>query len=43
AKHFPGHGDTAQDSHVGLPVLAHDFERLAQIELPPFQAASCCS
>lgn len=39
AKHFPGHGDTAQDSHVGLPVLAHDFERLAQIELPPFQAA----
>ena len=39
AKHFPGHGDTASDSHLGLPVLPHSRERLEQIELPPFQAA----
>ena len=36
AKHFPGHGDTAVDSHLELPVLPHSPERLAQIELPPF-------
>jgi beta-glucosidase len=39
AKHFPGHGDTATDSHLELPVLPYAEERLAQIELPPFQAA----
>ncbi|HWP40277.1 MAG TPA: beta-N-acetylhexosaminidase [Tepidisphaeraceae bacterium] len=38
-KHFPGHGDTWQDSHLTLPVLDHDLHRLEQIELPPFQAA----
>ena len=39
AKHFPGHGDTASDSHLDLPVLPHDRERLERIELPPFRAA----
>ena len=38
-KHFPGHGDTLQDSHLDLPKLAHTLERLEQIELPPFAAA----
>lgn len=39
AKHFPGHGDTAIDSHLDLPVLPHSLARLAEIELPPFAAA----
>ncbi len=39
AKHFPGHGDTAMDSHLSLPTIPHDLERLQQVELPPFQAA----
>lgn len=39
AKHFPGHGDTQQDSHLALPTLAHDWTRLSGIELLPFQAA----
>ncbi len=39
AKHFPGHGDTAIDSHLELPVIPHDRDRLEQVELPPFQAA----
>jgi beta-N-acetylhexosaminidase len=38
AKHFPGHGDTDTDSHVGLPVVLHDRARLDAVELPPFQA-----
>ncbi|TIC85807.1 glycoside hydrolase [Nocardioides sp. GY 10113] len=38
-KHFPGHGDTAQDSHLTLPVLDADAETLATRELPPFAAA----
>ncbi|HET8732938.1 MAG TPA: beta-N-acetylhexosaminidase, partial [Anaeromyxobacteraceae bacterium] len=38
AKHFPGHGDTSQDSHVALPRLAHSLERLEAVELPPFRA-----
>ncbi|HQR79354.1 MAG TPA: glycoside hydrolase family 3 protein [Actinomycetota bacterium] len=39
AKHFPGHGDTATDSHVGLARVTHSRARLARIDLPPFQAA----
>lgn len=39
AKHFPGHGDTATDSHIGLPVINHDWARLDSVELVPFRAA----
>ena len=39
AKHFPGHGDTASDSHLELPLLPHSRERLEAIELPPFRQA----
>ena len=39
AKHFPGHGDTAVDSHLELPVLPHSTTRLAEVELPPFVEA----
>lgn len=39
AKHFPGHGDTAVDSHLALPVISHSRSRLAAIEFPPFKAA----
>lgn len=39
AKHFPGHGDTAVDSHLALPVLAHSPERLESLELEPFRGA----
>ena len=39
AKHFPGHGDTATDSHSELPVIAADRKRLDAVELPPFRAA----
>ena len=38
AKHFPGHGDTSQDSHLVLPRLPHSLERLEAVELPPFTA-----
>lgn len=38
-KHFPGHGDTDTDSHLALPRLVHDLERLNAVELPPFAAA----
>ncbi|WP_211279020.1 beta-N-acetylhexosaminidase [Sutcliffiella halmapala] len=38
-KHFPGHGDTDVDSHLGLPVVNHSLERLRQMELVPFQHA----
>ena len=38
-KHFPGHGDTNVDSHLGLPVIDHPIERLRSVELAPFQAA----
>lgn len=39
AKHFPGHGDTATDSHYGLPLVTHDKDRLQAVELLPFQNA----
>lgn len=39
AKHFPGHGDTVQDSHEILPVLDHNRKRLDHLELAPFRAA----
>jgi len=39
AKHFPGHGDTDQDSHTVLPTLTGDRNRLEEVELPPFRTA----
>jgi beta-N-acetylhexosaminidase len=39
AKHFPGHGDTATDSHLGMASVAGDISRLNSVELPPFQKA----
>ena len=39
AKHFPGHGDTAVDSHRGLPEINVDRERLNKVEFVPFQAS----
>lgn len=38
-KHFPGHGDTDVDSHLGLPRISHDRKRLESVELVPFRAA----
>jgi len=38
-KHFPGHGDTAVDSHIGLPVINHNLERLSSFEILPFKDA----
>lgn len=38
-KHFPGHGNTAVDSHLALPVLDHPMQRLEQVELAPFSTA----
>lgn len=37
-KHFPGHGDTATDSHLDLPLIPHDMKRLEEVELAPFKA-----
>jgi beta-glucosidase-like glycosyl hydrolase len=37
-KHFPGHGDTETDSHLGLPIITHPRERFESVELPPFRA-----
>lgn len=37
AKHFPGHGDTDTDSHLALPTIDHDFERIQNLELVPFK------
>ena len=37
-KHFPGHGDTDKDSHLDLPVVSHNLERLEKIEIAPFKA-----
>jgi beta-N-acetylhexosaminidase len=39
AKHFPGHGDTAIDSHTGLPVISHSAARMRNVDLRPFRAA----
>jgi beta-glucosidase len=39
AKHFPGHGDTSNDSHLDLPIITHDNQRLEELELLPFQTA----
>lgn len=38
-KHFPGHGDTDTDSHLALPVVPFDIERLEAVELKPFRQA----
>lgn len=38
-KHFPGHGDTSEDSHVELPVVRKNLNELKELELQPFQAA----
>ena len=39
AKHFPGHGDTAMDSHLGETYVEHDLERLRSVEFVPFEQA----
>jgi beta-N-acetylhexosaminidase len=39
AKHFPGHGDTATDSHLGVAQVTGDRARLNAVELPPFASA----
>lgn len=39
AKHFPGHGDTATDSHVAFPVITHTREQWEAVDAPPFRAA----
>ncbi len=39
AKHFPGHGDTDTDSHLSVPKINNDRQRLDAVELPPFEAA----
>jgi beta-N-acetylhexosaminidase len=39
-KHFPGHGDTATDSHLELPRIDHGWDRLEAVELLPFRRAA---
>jgi len=39
AKHFPGHGDTAEDSHLSLPTVGADRQRIEAVELLPFRRA----
>ena len=39
AKHFPGHGDTTEDSHLALPRLDADHDRIEAVELAPFRSA----
>jgi beta-N-acetylhexosaminidase len=39
-KHFPGHGDTDTDSHLELPRVDHDWQRLEKVELEPFRRAA---
>jgi len=43
AKHFPGHGDTAVDSHAALPIIRHQRDRLDEVELAPFREAIAVS
>jgi beta-N-acetylhexosaminidase len=38
-KHFPGHGDTETDSHIGLPIIRSDRKHLDAVDLPPFRSA----
>ncbi|OIV36696.1 hypothetical protein BIV57_15000 [Mangrovactinospora gilvigrisea] len=38
-KHFPGHGDTAVDSHTGVPVVGHEAKEWSELDAPPFAAA----
>lgn len=38
-KHFPGHGDTETDSHIGLPIIRSDRKHLDEVDLPPFRTA----
>lgn len=37
AKHFPGHGDTDTDSHLSLPTISHNYDRIESLELVPFR------
>ena len=39
AKHFPGHGDTATDSHVAFPIITHSRQQWEQLDAPPFKQA----
>jgi beta-glucosidase-like glycosyl hydrolase/CubicO group peptidase (beta-lactamase class C family) len=39
SKHFPGHGDTSTDSHMDLPIIKADRQRIESLELVPFRAA----
>ncbi|NEE03243.1 glycoside hydrolase family 3 protein [Phytoactinopolyspora halotolerans] len=39
AKHFPGHGDTDVDSHIGVPIINHSVDEWWELDAPPFQAA----
>jgi beta-N-acetylhexosaminidase len=39
AKHFPGHGDTAVDSHVAFPIITHTRQQWEELDAPPFRAA----
>jgi beta-N-acetylhexosaminidase len=39
AKHFPGHGNTATDSHIAVPSVDENWERLSAVDLPPFRKA----
>ncbi|GAA3395433.1 glycoside hydrolase family 3 protein [Streptomyces roseoviridis] len=39
SKHFPGHGDTAVDSHYGLPTITHTRAQWDELDAPPFRAA----
>ena len=43
AKHFPGHGDTSEDSHHDLPVIKHSRGRLFEMEIAPFREAVECN
>nr|WP_228046294.1 glycoside hydrolase family 3 protein [Saccharopolyspora sp. HNM0983] len=38
-KHFPGHGDTAEDSHTALPIVGHDPQQWERVDAPPFREA----